>query len=76
MKIYSFLGISVLVGAFASCQTQGEMVQQRGSYAEEYMTSVASYQDTVNPQLYYHTDKKQTIVSRDTIEKIKKSDAN
>lgn len=75
MKVYPFLGISVVLGVVTSCQTQREATQQGVSYVEEYKMSIDSYQDTVNPQLYYHTDKTQIIVSKERIEGIKKSDA-
>ncbi|WP_410880026.1 hypothetical protein [Myroides sp. DW712] len=51
--ILFYPGILVVVMALVSCgSTQTALV-----YADEYQTSIAFYQDTVNPQLYYNIDK-------------------
>ncbi|WP_158961207.1 hypothetical protein [Myroides fluvii] len=76
MKIYSFLIASVVFVAVASCQTQRESVQQGVSYADDYKMHIESYQDSVNLQLYYQTDRQQVFVPEGTIINIKKSDAN
>ena len=71
MKVQLIYGLFFIT--LASCGSHKEGGQAL-VYQEEYQRSIQHYQDTVNPQLYYHTDRKQIIVSKKTIESIKKSD--
>jgi len=72
MKIYL---ISMLVLGLASCSSKQNSIQGF-TYETEYKTQVKAYQDSVNSQLYYQTDRQQVFVPAGTIINTKKSDAN
>jgi len=56
--ILFYTGILIAVMALVSCGSK----QTALAYVDEYQTSIAIYQDTVNPQLYYNMDKNTNLI--------------
>jgi|GEM_PF-5273983 len=75
MRFSSVVLISLFVLGFISCGSKQNRVQEF-AYEEAYKAKVETYLDSVNPQLYYHTDQKQVLVPEGTVFHIKKSDTN
>lgn len=59
-NILFYMGILVAVPALVSCGSK----QTTLAYVDEYQTSIAVYQDTVNPQLYYNIDKNIDLIDK------------
>lgn len=60
-SILFYAGILLTLVALVSCSSKQVTV----AYADEYQTSIAVYQDTVNPQLYYNIDKNLHLIDKD-----------
>lgn len=60
-SVLFYAGILVVLFALVSCSSKRTAI----AYADEYQTSVAVYQDTVNPQLYYNIDKNIHLINKD-----------
>ena len=56
---------TLLVSFLVSCRTsKPEVLKQNTTYGDEYKESEKVYKDTVNPQLYYQTDKNVPIIKK------------
>lgn len=61
---YSALAYTVILATVmvvVSCSSKQATV----AYSDEYKATVAVYQDTVNPQLYYNSDKNIQLIKQD-----------
>lgn len=73
MKFSTVFFSGLFVIGLTSCGSKQNSVQGF-AYEEDYKAQIEIYQDSVNPQIFYQTDRKQVFVPEGTVFNIKKSD--